>query len=87
MIYNSFTLNLWYKHCTVIVEITKKIQTSFKMPVCKKATTWRCKKPQSNNKIYLKNVFQLSQRIKTFRKTSCSITYTLEKKIFCSCDA
>ena len=39
----SFTLELWYKHRTLIVEITHKTWTSFKTLASKKATTWRLK--------------------------------------------
>ena len=50
IIYNRFMLELWYQHCTNIVEITHKIQTSFKTLASKKASTWRLKNPQRNGK-------------------------------------
>ena len=39
----NFTLELWYKHRTLIVEITHKTWTSIKTLGSKKATTWRLK--------------------------------------------
>ena len=46
-----FILKLWYEHRTVIVEIMQKIQTSFKTLTSRKATSWRLKKSQSNDKL------------------------------------
>ena len=44
-------LGLWYYYHTVIVEITHKIRTSFITLASKKATIWRLKQSQSNDKI------------------------------------
>ena len=41
---SSFILELWYYHHIVIVEITHKMQTSFKTLASKKAATWHLKK-------------------------------------------
>ena len=43
-----FILKLWFEYRTVIVEI---IQTSFKTLTSRKATSWRLKKSQSNDKL------------------------------------
>ena len=53
MIYESFDLELWYQHCTVILEIKSKIRTSFKSLVSKKARTWRLERIIFYKKLYL----------------------------------
>ena len=42
----SFILELWYYYRIVIVEMTHKITTFFKILASKKAVTWRLKKSQ-----------------------------------------
>ena len=63
----SFTLELWYKHRTLIVEITHKTWTSFKTLASKKATTWRLKDlkvtiPKQSPRGVLKWCLQLYQK-------------------------
>ena len=47
---NIFIWELCYKHCTVFVETTYDIRTSFKTR-SQKTTTWQLKNPQSNDKL------------------------------------
>ena len=76
-------MELWYEHCDCIVEITRKIRTSFKTMASQKATTWRLKQSQSNNKLSPKVMsFSYHKEQKHLLKEVVPITYTLEKRLF-----
>ena len=66
---NSFIFELCHKYCTVMVEITLKIQTSFKKLASKKATTWQLKNFRASINFYeIYDIFQLSHGVKSIHQ-------------------
>ena len=74
---NSFILELCHKYCTVMVEITLKIQTSFKKLASKKATTWQLKNFRASINFYeIYDIFQLSHGVKSIHQNKLRQCHT-----------
>ena len=66
----------------------RKIRTSFKTLVSKKTTIWWLKKSHSNNKLLeLNNVFQLSHRTKSIRRSKLYLKIFLQLPLLKVCES
>ena len=89
MIYETITLEVWYQHSTLTVEIKNKIRTSFKSLVSKKARTQRFNRTlglgETLKKLKKQCIPVVRWNKKHLLKHAALIIYKLENILFCSC--